>query len=140
MWLDNKHPKRQSGGHPWEIKRGGSYTHIGLRVMKSDFSANGKFKIELYGTAASRLAETVKMFLAIHKEGLPITIVEPESIRKRLLGDDNVGIIPNFESPEAAGHFFDPEEEVHEVMYWEEFKKNQRGLLPFFGSLTKIVN
>lgn len=131
MWVDHKHPKRLGGGHPWEIKRGGSYTHIGLRVMKSDFSSNGKFKIELYGTAATRLVETIKMFLAIHKEGLPISIVGSESIYKRLLGKDNIGIIPDYESPNVAGHFFDPEEEVHEVMYWDEFKRYKKRLLPF---------
>jgi hypothetical protein len=31
-WIDGKHPKRTHGGHPWEIKRGGSETHIDLSV------------------------------------------------------------------------------------------------------------
>jgi hypothetical protein len=27
-WMDEKHPKRQRGGHSWEILRGGNTTHI----------------------------------------------------------------------------------------------------------------
>ena len=33
-WMDEKHPKRQRGGHPWEILRDGNTTHILLYVSK----------------------------------------------------------------------------------------------------------
>jgi len=130
-WLAGKHPKKTSGGHPWEIKRGGSFTQINLRVSRPDFHQKDTFKMELSGFAANRLVETIKMFLAIYKAGLPIAIGEADSIRKRLLLQDNIGIIPAYASSSSADQHFMPEELVFEVMYFEELSKYTQELLPF---------
>lgn len=130
-WLDGKHPKRSSGGHPWEIKRGGSFTHIGLRVQRPYYAPKDGFKIELYGNANIRLAETIKMFLAIYKAGLPITIAFPDNIRKRLLGQDNFGIIPSYESPSHADQHFLPEEDVYDVIYFNDVGRYKKRIMPF---------
>ena len=130
-WLAGKHPKKTGGGHPWEIKRGGSFTQINLRVSRPDFYQKDKFKIELSGHATNRLVETIKMFMAIYKAGLPIAIDEADSIRKRLLLQDNIGIIPAYASPSSADQHFMPEELVFEVMYFEELSKYTKELLPF---------
>lgn len=130
-WLDGKHPKRTSGGHPWEIKRGGSFTQINLRVSRPASYRKNKFKIELTGYASNRLVETIKMFLAIHEAGLPIAMEEADSIRKRLLGHDNIGIIPSYTGPSSADQHFMPEELVFEVMYFEELAEYTEDLLPF---------
>jgi len=47
----------------------------------------------LRAPALSRLAEAWRLLLAIHDEGLLITIDDAEGIRKRLLGQDNIIII-----------------------------------------------
>ena len=59
------------------------------------------------------------MFLAIHEADLPFTIAEPDIIRKRLLGQDKVGIIPIFDTPRMADEYFYPEEDVFEVLYYK---------------------
>ena len=130
-WLDGKHPKRSSGGHPWEIKRGGSFTHIGLRVQRPYYAPKEGFKVELYGNANIRLAETIKMFLALHNAGFPIAIADPDGIRKRLLGQDNFGIIPSHESLSRANQHFLPEEDVHDVMYFNDLGRYKKRLTPF---------
>lgn len=130
-WIDGKHPKRTGGGHPWEIKRGGSFTQINLRVSRPDSYHKNKFKIEISGYSANRLVETIKMFLAIQEAGLPIAIGEADSIRKRLLIQDNIGIIPSYAAPSSADQHFMPEELIFEVMYFEELSKYAKKLLPF---------
>ena len=130
-WLDGKHPKRSSGGHPWEIKRGGSFTHIGLRVQRPYYAPKEGFKVELYGNANIRLAETIKMFLALHNAGCPIAIADPDGIRKRLLGQDNFGIIPSYESLSRANQHFLPEEDVHDVMYFNHLGRYKKRITPF---------
>ena len=37
-WIDGKHPKKTSGSHPWEIKRGGNTTHIDLSVSRPKYN------------------------------------------------------------------------------------------------------
>ena len=130
-WLDGKHPKRERGGHPWEIKRGGSYTHIGLRVQRPSYVRREGFKMELYGNSNTRLAETIKMFLAIHQADQPITIADPNGIRKRLLGQDNFGIIPAYESLSLADQHFLPEEAVYDAIYYNDLGRYKKQMTPF---------
>ncbi|MEM6317335.1 MAG: hypothetical protein AAF960_06675 [Bacteroidota bacterium] len=89
------------------------------------------FKVELYGNANTRLPETIKMFLVIHQANLPITIAEPDNIRKRLLGQGNVGIIPIYDSLYQANQFFREEEGVFDVVYYEDLEKYKSQLAPF---------
>jgi len=42
------------------------------------------------------MAETVRIALELEKAGLPIEIHDAEELRTRLLGMDNMGIIPKF--------------------------------------------
>jgi len=130
-WIDGKHPKRSGGGHPWEIKRGGNTTHISLYVRRPSYYRKEKFAVELNGPASTRLAETIKMFLALHKASLPITISQPESIRKRLLGQENVGIIPSYSSLHRANQQFSEEDEVFDVLYFDDLGRYKRRIKPF---------
>lgn len=128
-WLDGKHPKR-GGGHPWEIKRGGSYTHIGMRMQRPYPKKEG-YTIELYGHGNYQLANTIKMFLAIHEAGLSIHIVAPNEIRTRLLGQDKVGIVPEYVSLSRGEGGFDTAEEVYDTLYYEDLKGYKKELKPF---------
>ena len=129
-WLDQKHPKSSIGGHPWEIKRGGNTTHIDLYVSRASFRKEG-FVVTLSGSHIGRLKETLNMFLAIHKAGLPITIADAEGIRKRLLGTDNIGIIPAYMSKHRANQCFDENQDVNDVMYYDELGRFKRRITPF---------
>lgn len=127
-WIDHKHLKRTTGGHPWEIKRGGNTTHIDLYVTRPQYRKEG-FEVGLRGRSIGRLKETICMFLAIQKAGLPITIDDPSGIRKRLLGQDNVGIVPCFDSLHRANQRF--KEDVYDVIHYDDLGKYKRKILPF---------
>jgi len=129
-WIDGKHPKRSTGGHPWEIKRGGNTTHIDLAVYRPP-ERNGGFRIELIAPALGRLAEAVRIFLAIRDEKLPIAIADPEGVRKRILAQDNIGIIPRHETLHRAAQDFDSSRNVYDVMYYAGLGRYKRRLTPF---------
>jgi len=130
-WIDGKHPKKSGGGHPWEIKRGGNTTHIDLSVSRPNYYKNEGFTVSLRGCSFTRLKETICMFLGIYAAGLPITIDDPEGIRKRLLGEDNIGIVPCFDSLHRANQRFHEHEDVYDVMHYDELGRAKRRLEPF---------
>lgn len=129
-WIDGKHPKKTSGGHPWEIKRGGNTTHIDLSVFRPKYDKKG-FVVQLRGRSFTRLRETICMFLAIHEAGLPITIDDPEGIRKRLLGQDNIGLVPCFHSLHRANQRFHEHESVYDVLHYDDLGRYKNRLTPF---------
>jgi hypothetical protein len=130
-WIDGVHPKKGGGGHPWEIKRGGNTTHIDLSVFRPSPYRKEGFKVELRGESIGRLVETMRMFLAIHEAGLPISIANSEGVRKRLLAQDNIGIIPAYASPHRANQHFKEHEDVFDVMHYDDLGRFKRRLRPF---------
>ena len=129
-WIDNKHPKRSRGGHPWEIKRGGNTTHIDLSVSRPSYD-NTNFTVSLGGASISRLKETICMFLGIHEARLPISISDPEGIRKRLLAQDNIGIFPFYHSLHRADQYFHEHDDVYDVLYFDDLGRYKRRIKPF---------
>ena len=129
-WIDGKHPKKSTGGHPWEIKRGGNTTHIDLAVSRPS-SGKERFIVQLRGESLGRMLETMKMLLAIYDAGLPITIANPESVRSRFLGQDNIGIIPKYDNLHRANQHFHPTENVFDVIHYSDLGRNKRRLAPF---------
>ena len=129
-WIDGKHPKKTIGGHPWEIKRGGNTTHIDLTVSRPHYRNEG-FKVELRAEATGRLAETVRMFMAIREAGLPISIAHPEAVRKRLLAQDTIGIVPSYASLHRANQHFSTSDDVFDVMHYDDLGRYKRRITPF---------
>lgn len=130
-WIDNTHPKRTTGGHPWEILRGGNTSNVQLRVSRPHGFDKKSFKIEVYPTGLSRLAEAIKIFLAIYKARKPITIPKPKTIREQLLLLDNIGIMPDYYSLHRANQTFQESTNVHAVMHLNEIKKHLSKIKPF---------
>ncbi|MFC1886014.1 hypothetical protein ACFLZM_03035 [Thermodesulfobacteriota bacterium] len=130
-WIDGKHPKKTTGGHPWEIKRGGNTTHIDLSVYRPQFHKLEGFKIELCGASINRLKETIQIFLGIHAASLPITISDPEGIRKRLLAQDNIGIVPSYAPLHRANQHFKKDQFVYDVLYYDDLGRYKRRITPF---------
>lgn len=130
-WIDGAHPKREGGGHPWEIKRGGNTTHIDLSVSRPSLYRKDSFKVELRGESIGRMVETIRMFLAIHETKMPISIANPESVRKRLLAQDNIGIIPVYASLHRANQHFSQDMDVFDVMYYDDLGRFKRRITPF---------
>jgi hypothetical protein len=123
-WMEGKHPKRQPGGHPWEILRGGNTTHISLYVSKDRFGPDNQYEIRLQGNSIVRIAETLKIYLALMDHQLTVAIDEPEKIRKRLLGQDSIGIVPEHLSLHRAQALFDGH--VDDVMHLYAFGDAQK--------------
>ena len=130
-WIDGSHPKRTVGGHPWEIKRGGNTTHIDLSVSRPSPYRKERFTVELRAESTGRLAETVRMFLAIHEAGLPVSIAHPEAVRKRLLAQDNIGIVPSYASLHRANQHFRPTDDVFDVLHYDDLGRFKRRATPF---------
>ena len=130
-WIDGKHAKKTTGGHPWEIKRGGNTTHIDLTVYRPNYYLKEGFKIELRGKSIGRLKETICMFLGIYDAGLPITIDNPEGIRMRLLGQDNIGIIPCYDSLHRANQHFSEEKAVFDVLHFDDLGRYKTRIKQF---------
>jgi hypothetical protein len=130
-WLDGKHPKRGAGGHPGEIKRGGNTTHIDLIVSRPSMYRSEGFKVELHGESIGRMAETIRMLLAIHAANLPISIANPAGVRKRLLAQDNIGIIPVYASLHRANQHFGQDKGVFDVMHFDGLGRFKRRIVPF---------
>lgn len=130
-WIDKTHPKRSMGGHPWEVLRGGNTSNIQIRVSRPYSFDKKNFKIEVYPTGISRLAEAIKIFLAIYKSGMPVSIPEPNTIREQLLLLDNVGIIPDYQSLHRANQAFEKSENVNIVTHLYEIKKHLSKIKPF---------
>lgn len=126
-WIDH----HGHGGHPWEVKRGGNTTHIDLSVYRPQYTRQEGFKVELRAGALGRLKETICMFLALHESGLPISIDDPEGIRKRLLAQDNLGIFPHFASLHRANQHFPQDQSVYDVLHYDDFSRYKRRLTPF---------
>ncbi len=129
-WIDGKHPKREQGGHPWEIKRGGNTTHIDLSVSRPPYRKEG-FRVQLRGESMGRMSETIRMFLAIHAAGLPISIADPEGVRKRLLAQDNIGIIPSYVPLNRANQNYQQYDDVYDVLYYDDLGRFKRRITPF---------
>lgn len=72
----------------------------------------------------------MKMLLAIHKASLPISIHDPEGVRNRLLGQDNIGIVPNYSLHRANQHF-SKEQEVYDVLHYDDLGRYKRRITPF---------
>ena len=132
-WIDGVHPKHKGSGHPWEIKRGGNTTHIDLTVTRPAPYRKEVFTVELRGEAIGRMVETLRMFLAIHAAKRPISIANPEGVRKRLLALDNIGIVPSYASLHRANQRFGKSQSVFDVMYYNDLGRFKRRITPFIS-------
>jgi hypothetical protein len=117
---------RRGGGHPWEIYRGGNTTHIDLGVIER----HEGWSVFLNGSSTTRMAETIRIALALLKAGMPVEIHDAEKLMLRLLGMDNVGIIPEYLGNHRAAQYFDPADKVFDCAHLHDLPRYNR-ILPF---------
>ncbi len=84
----------------------------------------------LRGSSTSRMAETIRIALALEKAKLPVEIHDAEELRSRLLGMDNMGIIPNFMHNHWASQNFEKGDRVYDCAHLRDFSRKNR-ILPF---------
>lgn len=73
------------------------------------------------------------MFLGIHAAKRPISIANPEGVRKRLLALDNIGIVPSYASLHRANQRFGKSQSVFDVMYYNDLGRFKLRITPFIS-------
>lgn len=119
----NWYAKRSGGGHPWEVCRGGTSTHISLYVERRD----GKWFLRLGGSSVVRVNETVKFAIALYNNHVPFYLSEAEEIYNMICGTDYIGIVPQEVFPGSHCYSLFPEDEEQIIDFmnldWEESDK-----------------
>lgn len=118
------HDRNRHGGHPWEVCRGGNSTHVALYVV----SDKDGFYLSVAGDAWNRTIETVKLYLALQRAGLPVYIHEAESLAARLDETEKIGIVPDGVMPAYCQSWFPNE---HIIDYMNLPTEETAELLPF---------
>lgn len=108
--------KREYGGHPWEIMRGGNSTHVSLYVCEDE---QGYYFI-VDGRSENRFLETINCYIAIKRLGYPVQLNDRLLLKERLQGTETIGIVPKDIFPRYCDNMF-PSGSVHNFMnLWEE--------------------
>lgn len=117
------HNRERRGGHPWEVCRGGNSTHISLYVCEDEQG----YYLQVAGSAWTRTIEAVNFFLALYREGLPVTILDAEILKERLAGTEKIGVVPEGVFPDYCQGLF-PKEKIIAFMNlpWEDRKEFAR--------------
>lgn len=100
-WMRREKPYYEpNGSHPWEVVTSMSISHsIHLYVSNStkDGKRDDKYHFALAGNDYSRSPETIAFFLALHHAGLPVRLIDAESLVARLQETDMIGIVSEWE-------------------------------------------
>ncbi|MCK4607921.1 MAG: hypothetical protein KAT71_00405 [Gammaproteobacteria bacterium] len=104
---------------------------IDLHVSRPSYYNKEGFEVTLAGASIGRLVETICMFLAIYDAKLPIAIANPEGIRKRLLAQDDIGIIPCHCFLHRANQMFAEEDAVFDILYLDDLGRYKPRIKPF---------
>ena len=99
-------------GHPWEVCRGGNSTHIDLYVNKTEDDC---WEFIVCGKSIGRYVEAIKFYIAIYREGWPVTISDKEELLARINETEKIGIVPTGVFPRYCEGYF-PEETVIDFM------------------------
>lgn len=115
--------RNHHGGHPWEVCRGGNSTHVSLYVHEDEDG----YTLTVAGDAWTRTIESVKFYLALHRAGLPVYMMEAAALADRLTEKEKIGIVPEGVMP-ACCHSYFPNEHIIDFMNLPV--ENREELLP----------
>ena len=115
--------RNHHGGHPWEVCRGGNSTHVSLYVHEDEDG----YTLTVAGDAWTRTIESVKFYLALHRAGLPVYMMEAAALADRLTEKEKIGIVPEGVMP-AYCHSYFPNEHIIDFMNLPD--ENREELLP----------
>lgn len=113
-----------TGAHPWEVCRGGNSTHVSLYLHYRE----GSWNLIVAGDAWNRTIESVKFYLALRREGLPVYMEKGDLLADRLMETEKIGIVPEGVFPAYCSGFF-PEETI--IDYMNLPFENRDRLAPF---------
>ena len=113
---------RKGIGHPWEVCRGGNSTHISLYVRKN----GNEYSLKLAGSSYGRSVETIKFFLALVRNNIPVSLYEGEELAARVRADDKIGIVPDGVMPFYCSSYFPDDENISDYMNIELYEDKER--------------
>lgn len=112
-WEEWYFDRSRSGGHPWEVCRGGNSTHVSLAVCHdrpevefrhrlgelsdAEFQEAKKawgYYYAVSGNAWNRSVEAVSFYVALKRAGLPAILCDARAILSRFKGKDLIGVVP----------------------------------------------
>lgn len=123
--------KSRFGGHPWEIIRGHSFNRINLCV---GYDGEGYY-LSLDGSVADRTELVLKMYLSLRKNNIPVKLYYKDELRKYVLEEDYIGIVPEGVMPIKCDSYFpkeklisyinlsDEDEMIIDKVKWQEIDK-----------------
>lgn len=103
-WLVDGH---RGGGHPWEVCCGGNSTHISLYV---GIDKDGYY-LSLEGSSYGRSPETIKFYLALRRNNIPVFLYGGDHLADRVQGKEKVGVVPQGVIPKYCQGDF-PDEDI----------------------------
>ncbi len=103
-WYNNR---MHSGGHAWEVCRGGNSTHVSLYVSNYNKDNKKGYYFVVSGKSFGRAAETINFYVAIKEAGYPIVIDDGDAMLARLRATDYVGIVPHLVPTRYCESLFD---------------------------------
>lgn len=106
------HSGKMLGAHPWESCRGGNSTHISLYIAEKD----DKWFLCLEGSSFVRVAETVRMAVALFDNKIPLELRDAEEIVRMVTGRDYIGIVPEHLLPSYCHSSFPKEDKIFDFM------------------------
>lgn len=114
------------GAHPWEIYPGGNSTHIDFAVVHDE---NG-FVFALEGRSEGRCIETIRIYLALKRENIPVFLWDADKLMDRLLEKEKIGIVPQGIIPRYCESMF-PGKEIIDFMNLPYEVEDAEKMLPF---------
>ena len=88
--------------------------HIALSLLKLGTG----YTLLLEGSARTRVAETIRIALALARAGIPFQLRDAAHLAKMVQGQDWVGIVPSDYGSSYADQLFPPEDEVRDILAW----------------------
>jgi len=111
-WFNDEAFRGGHPGHPWEVCRGGNSTHISLYVEHDDRG----WWLTIAGSSYSRSIETIKFYLALVENRLPVILRNGRELLAMVTGQDYIGIVPEDVFPQYCSLLF-PEDEILHFMH-----------------------
>lgn len=105
-WMETA-DKQDWGGHAWAIKDGSSRSRIMLKPVKDEKG----WYLALWGGELYSTVEVANGYLAMCDAGIPVSLPEYPEMRKKICGQDSVGIVPENIMPVHCYDLF-PDERV----------------------------
>ena len=109
-----RNDKNRFGGHPWEVMRGGNSTHVDFYPCVDDkgyyFMLRGDY----------RKKEVAMFYLALHRKGIPVGVINGKQIANAFAGTNRIGIVPNEVFPRYCHEMFPNEDVIDFVNIYDD--------------------